>query len=70
MSKRSRRLVKLVRMTIKTSKIDWDTDGDKEVFNKLPQRVILQADDEDGIADELSEMYGWCVLGLDFEIIR
>jgi len=57
-------------ITVETTKINWDTDGDKKIFNKLPQKVILSADDEESIADELSDMYGWCIHGLDYEIIN
>jgi len=55
-------------ITVETTKIDWDTDGDKEVFDDLPQRVIFSADDEESITDELSDIYGWCIHGLDYEI--
>ena len=55
-------------ITVRTTKIDWDTDGDKEVFDDLPQRVIFSADDEESVIDELSNIYGWCIHELDYEI--
>ena len=55
-------------MIVETKSIDWDTDGDKEVFESLPQRVILTVDDEEEIVDELSDMYGWCIFGLAYNI--
>ena len=59
-------------MKIKTTRIDWDTDGQKV---DLPQVVDLEinSDDEEGlheIADKLSDAYGWCVYGLNYEIIK
>ena len=56
-------------MLVHTVSIDWDTDGDKKMFDKLPQRVILSVDDEDEIADTLSDMYGWCIFGLAYNIV-
>lgn len=55
-------------MIAHTTSINWDTDGGQEVFDKLPQRVILSVDDEGRIADELSDMYGWCIFGLTYEV--
>ena len=55
-------------MIVETTSIDWDTDGDETVFGKLPQRVTLNVDDEDEIADALSDMYGWCVFGLTYTV--
>ena len=53
-------------MRIKTTRIDWDTDEHKV---DLPQQVELEVDEEDEIADELSNKYGWGVHGLDYEMI-
>ena len=55
-------------MIVETTSIDWDTDGDKEVFESLPQRVVLTVDDQDDISDTLSDMYGWCIFGLAYNI--
>lgn len=42
--------------------IEWDTDGDMDAFFSLPQEVMVKVDDEDDIADDLSDLYyGWCV---------
>jgi hypothetical protein len=48
-------------MNFKVTNIDWDTDGNKEDFDSLPQEVIVSVDDPDNIADALSDAYGWCV---------
>ena len=45
-------------MIVKTTKIKWDTDGDKEVAASLPQEVELEVEDEDEIADALSDQFG------------
>jgi hypothetical protein len=52
---------------IRTTKIDWDTDGDKAQFDKLPQCVALHVDHEDDIANYLSDTHGWCVFGVEYE---
>ena len=48
-------------MDYKITNIDWDTDGNMEDFNSLPQEVIVSVTNEDDIADALSDAYGWCV---------
>ena len=53
-------------MRIKTTNINWDTD---EYEVDLPQQVELEVEDEDEIADKLSDKYGWCIHGLAYEII-
>lgn len=40
--------------------IDWDVD-DIEDADLLPTEVIIEAEDEDEIADALSDEYGFCV---------
>tara|TARA_R100001244_G_scaffold36635_1_gene33533 strand:+ start:527 stop:691 length:165 start_codon:yes stop_codon:yes gene_type:complete len=50
-------------MIIKTKSIDWDTDGDREVFDSLPQQVTLEVESEEEVADALSDTFGWCVFG-------
>lgn len=52
--------------------IKWDTDDDKELFDSLPQKVILpdflsemvNPEEEDGyldaVSDWLSDTYGFC----------
>ena len=54
-------------MKIKTTKINWDTDG-REI--DLPQQVVLEVQDEAEIVDKLSDQYGWCVHGLTYENIN
>ena len=48
---------------IKTKSIDWDTDGDRGVFDSLPQEVTLEVESEEDVADALSDSFGWCVFG-------
>jgi len=55
-------------MIIKTESIDWDTgagdgDDDMDVWHSLPQRVTLEVEDYEDIADALSDSFGWCVFG-------
>jgi hypothetical protein len=52
-------------MIIKTSKIEWDTDG---ATPDLPQEVTIEVGSEEDIADALSDKYGWCLKALDYEI--
>jgi len=54
-------------MRIKTTNINWDTDG-HEI--DLPKQVELEVDHEDEIADKLSDEYGWCIHGLAYEVIN
>lgn len=58
-------------MKVRFFNINWDTDG-QEV--DLPKEVILEVDGDRDIsiegADELSDKYGWCVEGFDFEILK
>jgi hypothetical protein len=48
--------------------IEWDTDGKSPVKLGLPRKRIVEAEDEDGIADALSDEYGWLVSG--FEVVE
>ena len=50
-------------MIIKTATIDWDTDGDRDVFDSLPQQVTLEVESREDVADALSDTFGWCVFG-------
>lgn len=58
---------------MKAIDIKWDTDGDQEVFDLLPQEVeipeeIVDLDEDgeydvDGISDWLSDEFGFCHYG-------
>ena len=50
-----------------TANIKWDTDGDKELLNQLPQSVEIPEGmtDIDEISDFLSDTYGFCHTGFD-----
>lgn len=52
-------------MKIRTTFIDWDTDGEKV---DLPQVVEIEGE-ECNFADTLSDLYGWCIFSLGYEII-
>ena len=54
----------------------WDTDGDKETLTNLPAELSIDSDalgisDEDEIeetiSDYLSDSYGFCHYGFNFE---
>lgn len=62
---------------VKCTEIQWDTDGDKELFESLPKEVEITLDDytegdylDDELADTLSDFYGFCVEGYNYEIIE
>lgn len=46
----------------KVSNIDWDVDNIEDL-NYLPTICVIEAIDEDDIADALSDKYGFCVNG-------
>jgi hypothetical protein len=50
-----------------TANIKWDTDGDKELLNQLPQSVEIPEGmaDVDEVSDFLSDAYGFCHAGFD-----
>lgn len=50
-----------------TANIKWDTDGDKELPNQLPQSVEIPEGmaDVDEVSDFLSDAYGFCHAGFD-----
>ena len=52
-------------MKVRTKFIDWDTDGEDV---ELPQIVDIEVEDEDEIADALSDKYGWCICWLDYDV--
>ena len=52
--------------------IDWDVLGRSRIKRdacaealQLPARVYVYAEDEDSIADTLSDRYGWCIRSLN-----
>jgi len=58
-------------MKIRTTSIDWDTDGEEV---DLPQVVTLIINDEDmenhtAVADALSDNLGWCVNSVEYEAV-
>ena len=62
---------------VKCTEIQWDTDGDKELFKSLPQEVEITLDDyvegdylDDELADALSDLYGFCIEGYNYKIIE
>lgn len=38
--------------------IEWDTDGEQV---DLPTSTTIEAENEEDIADALSDKFGWCV---------
>ena len=57
-------------MQVRFYDIQWDTDGEKV---DLPAECVLEVDDdidlEEEGADALSDEYGFCVFGCNFEVI-
>ena len=62
-------------VSYKCRNIEWDTDGDKLVFQGLPQTLDFRvpadvAENEDELqeflSDALSEATGWCHFGFDY----
>lgn len=57
-------------MQVYVNNIVWDTDGENV---SLPNEVTIDVDDgidlQYEIADYLSDEYGWCVIGYNFEIV-
>lgn len=57
----------------------WDTDGDKKILKKLPKELSIDSDIlsisdendreevEEAISDYLSDTYGFCHYGFNFE---
>ena len=45
--------------------IEWDTDG--EEVEGLPTETVIEAEDEDCVADALSDKFGWCVFAVECE---
>lgn len=58
---------------MKATNIQWDTDGDKDVFDELPTEIELPNElteneiDYDGIEDYLSNQTGFCHFGYELE---
>lgn len=57
-------------MTITTTFIQYDTDGDIRLAAKLPQNLVLEFDDiedvEANLADRISDETGFCVFACDY----
>lgn len=53
----------------KVTNIDWDVDYDDEFADtpNLPTEVIIEVEDEDDIADALSDEYGFCINGFSID---
>ena len=55
----------------RVTEIDWDTDGN--FISHLPTEsmvVLYEGQDEDDIADILSNHYGWCINSFNSEQIE
>ena len=46
----------------KVTGIEWDCDGIDPMGYGLPKTTTIEAKDENSVIDELSNMYGFCVL--------
>ncbi len=60
-------------MKVKTFNIVYDTDGDADLAESLPQEMIFEFEDvddvENNLADAISDETGWCVVSCDYNII-
>lgn len=55
-------------MIMRALNIKWDTDGNTDVLNELPNEVEIPCDvEENEVCDYLSDEYGYCVFGFDIE---
>lgn len=54
---------------MKAKNIKWDTDGDTELLNKLPETIEIPngMTDIDDISDYLSDVTGFCHFGFMLE---
>jgi hypothetical protein len=52
----------------KVTDIAWDTDG-ADLPHDVPLNTEIEAEDEDAVADALSDKYGWCIASLNIEEI-
>ena len=54
---------------MKAFNIQWDTDGDMELFNNLPKEIQIPdgITDEDDVSDYISTETGFCHFGFDLE---
>lgn len=60
----ARMRVKLMRTkTYLVTQIVWDTDD--HVARGLPTHAAVTCEGPEFIADELSDMYGWCILSFE-----
>lgn len=67
--------------TIKVSSIEWDIDlEENEIYSEaveelgLPESVVMTVEEDDleddeFLADELSDEFGFCVCSLQYEVI-
>lgn len=58
-------------MKVRCHNIEWDTDGDDV---ELPTEVVLMVegdvDMEYAGADILSDIFGYCIFGYEFEVVQ
>ena len=57
-------------MTYIITAVEFDTDGDKELAQQLKEEYVgtsVEVDDEDEIADTLSDISGWCIFSINYE---
>lgn len=54
---------------MKATNIKWDTDGDCDVFESLPQEIEIPdgMTDDDEISDYISDVTGFCHAGFELQ---
>lgn len=52
---------------MKAINIQWDTDGDDDIFSELPSEIEIPEDmtDEEGISDYITDLVGYCHKGFE-----
>lgn len=45
--------------------IIWETDPYDMFSQELPQTAVVWTENEDGVADALTDEYGWCVQSIE-----
>jgi len=57
-------------MKIRVFDIDYDVDGIIEVIDGLPKEFVFDnVEDEDNVADMISDRTGWCVNSFNYDIL-
>jgi len=56
-------------MKVEVNDIEWDTDGVDQDFLNLPDRMIVEVDDEGEAVDACTDETGWCIKSASVEAL-